>query len=498
MSRSRSNSEASLESIGFGSPIRAPNVDVTNLPKPLEFSISKLDPEGGAPSGEYLYNSIALMIHCEKHGKIVLTFNERSEASWLPFIVAPQNKTWVEATQEAISIIFSKEDSELDARLTSTNIPIKSIKTVHILRVQLPVTQKFICRLTQLVTLGDSTDSFVCCQSSKRLKWISVDDAKAGNVDNLWGPEVAIFSQYIPDLKQQEIFEFGLDLAYFHVPANGFFRSPEEEMLHGARIGLPQVEKLYSDFLEFCFPGFYMTYTAFHSYISEYMPELKQNDERCVKLFHGFNFAFNGFLGFYEFLLGLAAIEPNCPHNEVSSMSGRETPNNNGRSLNLQTRLKFIFRFYDTDQDQVLSLEEATQLAADLRINVSVIQGRMTDGSNFTFADFLDLVRRGKLPNMEKMHRSPFSVIAKICENFLARNERRISASKRTDTMLNQAHTNRGLCLACRDKKYVFGTHVVRLDPSGRCVEPRHLPDCTFSQRLPLVTKCNSHFAFCR
>lgn len=453
----RVNSQTSIESIGFGSPVCAsPNLDVTNLPKPAEFSTSKLDPEGPAPPGEYLYSCIALLMYCEKHGKVAICYHERSEVAWLPFAAAPVNKSWVDATQDLVNGIFSKEESEgVDISPLNPQIEIRSMHTIHILRVQLPVTQKFVYRLTQLIRVAgqliNAKDSCVCSgsQSTNRLKWIGLKEAMAGNVNNLWGPEVALFSQWIPQLKQQEVYEFTLEQAYMNISPNGRFAAGIEQ---------EKLEMVYGDFLEFCFPAFYMTFTAFHKYFEKYMLEMKQSEETILQLFNGFNSACNGYLSFHEFLLGLVLIEPDCPPNE--------------------NRLKFIFRYYDVDQDQELNESEMAKLAIDLRLaSINVLKEQM-NSKNLKYGDFIDLVEQEHLPNIELLCRSRSSIISKICENVVDRQKRRQAASKQTDANLQQANSSRNLCLACQTKKFSFGTHCVRLDPNGRCTEPRRLPDC--------------------
>lgn len=459
----RVKSQSSLESIGLGSPTcPSPNLDVANLPKPVEFSISKLDPEGASPTGEYLYSSIALLIYCEKHNKVALSYHEGSEAAWLPFIAAPINKKWVDSTQDFVKSIFSKEESEgTDVRLTNEQIEINIMHTVHILRVQVPVTQKFIYRLTQFIKVTDINEkNCVCSQSSNRLKWVHLAEAKSGNVNNLWGPEVALFSQWIPNLKQQEIYEFGLEQAYINVSSNGVCQNAEEEMLLSIGIGQDEVEKVYQDFLEFCFPAFYMTFTAFHKYIAQYVLPLKEDEKTSLRLFSGFNFAYNGYLSFHEFLLGLVVMEPNCLHNEL--------------------RLKYIFRYHDEDQDQELNEMEVAKLAQNLQLKDTSVFREQMDSKNLQYSTFLKLAQDGQIPNIESTCRLSPAIIPRICKNVDDRQERRLAASKRTEPTL-QTNSNLNLCLACRSKKYSFGTHCVRLDPSGRCVEPHRFSDCKYS-----------------
>lgn len=159
-SASDKSDSLSLDSIGLGpTHFAAPptNLDRTNITRPLDYSSSKLEPEGGNPKGDCFYDVIAFFIICERHKRVALAIHDK--AIWLPFIASPANKTWNEATIDGVSIIFSKEYSELDARLTR-DAPVEAITCLQILRVQLPISQKFVSRVIQKIKLGPNTATF--------------------------------------------------------------------------------------------------------------------------------------------------------------------------------------------------------------------------------------------------------------------------------------------------------------------------------------------------
>ena len=64
---------------------------------------------------------------------------------------------------------------------------------------------------------------------------------------------------------------------------------------------------------------------SFKMYLSKY--GFKPEDDRLNPLFLAFNYKKTGYVSFHELLMGLVAIEPQASHQE--------------------TRIKFIFRFYD-------------------------------------------------------------------------------------------------------------------------------------------------------
>ena len=198
-----------------------------------------------------------------------------------------------------------------------------------------------------------------------------------------------------------------------------------------------------------------MTFASFTNYISEYWKIMESDPEISVQLFQAFNFNKNGYLSFHEFLLGVVSLEPNCVQNEA--------------------RLKFIFRYYDLDQDSTLNEQEFGKLLQDLNLTMNEYRNLFPKG--ITWTGFNELINSGSLTNCSTLCRSQIPLIPKICESYLNRNENRITANKQNVSPSSNTKV-KGVCLACRDKKYEFGSHCVRLDPTGRCVEPRHILEC--------------------
>ena len=75
-------------------------------------------------------------------------------------------------------------------------------------------------------------------------------------------------------------------------------RTDEEAMLLSSNLSEKDIERLYSDFLDHCFPSMAMAFHSFRVYMTKYGFQFE--DERLTHLF----FAFNSFL-FVRFSLSL-------------------------------------------------------------------------------------------------------------------------------------------------------------------------------------------------
>ena len=163
----------------------------------------------------------------------------------------------------------------------------------------------------------------------------------------MWGPEVQDFSKSAEKVKPTGLTEHSLEKAFFYVP-KGQPKSAEELLIKGTGIGESEVEKLYDDYIEHCFPSLSMSFDSFKGYLTKYLEDYDRNDARFPLLFNAFNYDKNNCLNFHEFLLGLASIEPKAPNEEA--------------------RIKFIFRYYDVDGDGKLTQTEFKKLVKDISI----------------------------------------------------------------------------------------------------------------------------------
>lgn len=306
----------------------------------------RLTPEG-ATSEKRLYDCAAFVLLCGKHQTMAVSQQTAVHSiCWLPFTVLPTDTSWEEGALLGSYIVLSAGSLELFNWLKE-NKPYEENFLIDVFRFQWPQTLEFTTRLTYYVKLKQTSgvSKFACCQSTSRIQWIPLSVLQSGVVDKVWGPELLEFSRWTAGSSSggQRIQEISLKQAFCHVPRDPP-RSLEEAMLKSASVTEQDVERLYTDFVDHCFPAFAMTVWSFSQYMQKY--GFENNDQRLVRLFQAFNYQRNGHLSFQELLLGLAVMEPNTAHGEA--------------------RIKFIFRYYDRKSKGLLFEMDFRKMVQDL------------------------------------------------------------------------------------------------------------------------------------
>lgn len=247
------------------------------------------------------------------------------------------------------------------------------------------------------------------------------------NVDYLWGPELVEFGRIISNSVVQQVCEFSLDEAFLYVPREPP-RNLEEAMLKSIHITEKDVERLYADFIDHCFPSFYQTLESFKCYMAKY--GFEKNDNRLYLLFRSFNYNNNGFLSFHELLIGLATIEPNTSHGE--------------------SRVKFIFRYYDVDGAGALNYEKFKKMIIDMNptatpdaINQKVSEGfsvigtKLIDGQQqISSDDFIVAVGSHRFRGTSNLCRSSKPIFTQISRTIAARTLKKLTANSNLGTFI--------------------------------------------------------------
>lgn len=304
----------------------------------------RLTPEG-AISDKRLYDCCAFVIVCSKHQTMAVVQQQAANCSicWLPFTVLPSDTSWEDGALLGSFIVLSAGVMDMFNWLKE-NRPYEEAYLFDVFRFQWPQTFEFTTRLAYFVKLKLLPNSkFTCCQSTSRIQWIPLSVLQSGVVDKVWGPELLEFSRWTSAPGAQRIQEISLKQAFCYVPRDPP-RNLEEAMLKTASVTEGDVERLYADFVDHCFPSFGMTIWSFKEYMLKY--GFESNDQRLVRLFHAFNYQRNGYLSFHELLLGMAAMEPNTVHGEA--------------------RVKFLFRFYDRKNKGLLFENDFRKMISDI------------------------------------------------------------------------------------------------------------------------------------
>ncbi|XP_044758382.1 uncharacterized protein LOC123316391 [Coccinella septempunctata] len=169
---------------------------------------------------------------------------------------------------------------------------------------------------------------------------------------------------------------------------------------------------LYREFLLLCFPSFFLGLQSFCKFFSN----LGWTRGDQLDLFRAADVQGRYGLSFREFLYIAAAVEP-CIEGP-SGVAG-------------EMRTKFLFRFYDKDNDSLLKQEELKQIFLATRklmkqpIEQSALQKDFSDcyrslqlpeSTPLSLQVFLRAVQDGKIKNMSVIFRSPIGVIPYLKE----------------------------------------------------------------------------------
>lgn len=304
MSTSSLTTISSIESIsstGIGD-------NITNLRIANEANLPKLMPEGTTGTTDAVYDCIVYLIYCSEHDQIAVTNVDKVRCVWLPFVVMPEGVTWLQASHDGVGTLIGRQDAEMDEEEAEKTAPVYQMSYLHMLRIQLP-SRRMILRLTQFVHL-DKSEYFSCCQNNDRVNWIPSHDILNNNIDKVWGPELKILTSMLVSAQPQIINEFTLSNTLYYLYLAG---SPEQKVLQSLSMTEQLVFDIYIDYVEHCYPSFYMCFESFRAYLIKYG---YQNDNcKLRKLFLAFATSKRPFIDFYEFLIGLLIMEPKSCNN---------------------------------------------------------------------------------------------------------------------------------------------------------------------------------------
>lgn len=437
-------SAESIESIGMDA--MHPRHDPRGLPRLLA--------EGVVPINLSIFDCVVFFLYCPTHNAIAL---RKGSAIWFPFVAIPESVTWEQAAKDGLTWILSKRDEELDPKLQVGKLPNFDTSTLHVIRVQLA--DRFFVRYTQVVSVA-RTPGFECCNSSGVLTWVPVDDVLANKVDNVWGPEVILFTQLCLNPEQNFVHEYSLDTALKFVLDSSSFRS---KLLAEAKIEAELVKMLFEDFVDHCFPSFYMTIKSFETYLVKY--GFNADDRRIPKLFKSAARTYGYYMDFHEFLFAIVGLEPDH------------------RQFGVHHRV--IFQYYDRDQDSKLSESEFQELLHDLHpyADQKMLEEYMSEiqktlkfkSEKLGFTNFSEAFAENSakpLKELDILCLSPKPLMTQIKGSARLRAEQRANFSKYN---LHSVRRNRGPCATCRAQNYNYNLHSIFFDANGRCMRPMQL-----------------------
>ncbi|KAJ6225804.1 hypothetical protein RDWZM_004349 [Blomia tropicalis] len=437
-------------------PIKKETVKFVQLSPKQEASIMNVDvhliPDGGQIT-ERIYDCCAYLIYCPLHDQLAVSYQLECDVVWLPFIPLPSNRSWNEGALYGSFLVLSGGVSDQFIELRD-NMPYMEAFLVEVFRFQMPQTNEFVNRLVYYVRLNpnaNNNNNFKCCQETDRLKWLKLEFINSGLVDNAWGPELVHFSKWIGLQTPQRIHSYSLTEAYRFVPHNPP-HNIDEMMLQRANITHKDVERLYYDFIDHCFPSFSMTFCSFQYYMLKY--DFERDHIRIRRLFKAFNINRNGYISFSELLLGLAAIEPNSVHGEA--------------------RMKFVFRYYDHRNKGFLFEEDFRRMIRDLNpndneteIDRKVIEGAskfrlevVGDKFGISYDEFYRLVTisdgfRGT-SSLCRAKKEIFSLITRVNANRLLKQTQNDNGETNKLGTIVEKKFHKGTCQRCKELEWII------------------------------------------
>lgn len=294
--------------------------------------------------------------------------------------------------------------------------------------------------------------------------WIDSHDVLQDKLRSrpLWGPEVKLFISNLMKTETKFIFEFCLNnvLALITHQDNKPLSSGQttvSKLLVNNKASQETVLALYEDFIDFCFPSFYMCVESFKLYFRKYGYN-KNDTELFAGLFRAVSNACHrkGYLDWCEFLMAAFCLDPTTEHDE-------------GRCL-------LLFYYYNRSGNNQIEMTDFVRMLKDLYPKLSeertdeIVQLCNFKENKLALEDFQLAIRKEVLKGTEKLLRAPLSIISTVVSEVKKRWHSTSGSKKPT-----AKRRNRGTCNACRAQNLQYCLHAVTFDTTGRCVNPMRI-----------------------
>lgn len=378
---------------------------------------------------KYLSDVCAIVIHCPKHEKFALMQCNHHKGLWLPYVTLKQSEGWYAA-------IVNKLRQLLGVKIgTKSSTVFTPPELMHVMRIQLPEVLKYVTRVVFMTNLQSiaalspsatnsgalhntkasdadhagkrksassqekeanpkSAGHYKCyCDqrdSHNGMRWLKHDTIVTEDEQlEIWGPEPGIFTSAFAtnSVEKGAYSEYTLREAIRFQPRDQP-RTYQEEMLKSCHFERGDILRLYSDYVQHCYPSQNMNFVSFRDYMIKlgYEPSTKSNNDSKENLssnsggstgmnqhdmralYRAFKFNRMPYVTFHELLLGLAAMDRSTAHGGHSG----------------ELRCSYIFRYYDFNSDGQLSSDELKVMAQDrLRLaNMKLFASQMKSISN--------------------------------------------------------------------------------------------------------------------
>lgn len=501
---------------------KSPARSVQSFDLERELATPHLEPSSPVTSVyQKTYDCVAFILHCPSHGKVGVA-RSPTEAIWLPYVQKHKKMSWYESAKEgAMQVLAEGSASRFEA--FRRKAPFDQMLLLEVARVQMPSTNKFVARYIFYVRLSlppaaDENNGQTgitttptshknlnhCCTDTARLQWLALDFISQGFIRNCWGPELVELARLVMEaaktteetgsapvfrqlLKEQSVEQLFDILPRQDEPVQ---TDSHLESLKKIKTNKNDIERLFADFLDHCYPSFYMTYDSFRHYLSR--NSFEKDEKRLKRFFRAFNRAANGYLSFNELLQGLICMERETPHVEF--------------------RIRFVFNYYDTRSRTALVQEDFALMVADMAnvdkhgravvytegqlhrkaaeamacFKTKTLEGTGEEATSVqvvTFAAFLQGVGSHAFRGTSNLCRSKCNVFGKINRRIAARAVKMNSlvAKGRFTNIVTKKHYH-GSCQSCRAKKYRVASHLTVVGLDGYLVPPAEVSGAAHTQ----------------
>lgn len=326
------------------------------------------------------------------------------------------------------------------------------LHSIH--RIQIP-TGEFIERIIYMARWSSSDNH--CCKNTAKIKWLPISAVRgrllekvssemAGLMKRFWGSEVAEYAELLEEkyLQLLRVAEQTIDQVFKYINSTD---APAEivNFVTDSKFSEADAVKLYSDFVQHCFPSINMSFASFADYFAKVGLVAFFDETSLRAIFRAMKYKEpKGFLTFNEFLIGIIALDPASP--------------------NTAPRHSFIFRYYDTNSDGTIDATEIRQLCTDLQ--QAQPPEKWANKSTISFTNFQAEVESKKLSGTTRLCRAKQSIMymihsSSVYELIISRNGRPFGKQQQPT------------CVKCRPKNYQLAMHSVRLTKSGTIDDPQ-------------------------
>lgn len=295
--------------------------------------------------------------------------------------------------------------------------------------------------------------------------WIDARDVLNDNLrcGPLWGPEVKLFISNLIKTETKFISEFCLNkvLALISQQENKQLSSGLQtvsKVVVGNKVSQETILAMYEDFIDFCFPSFYMCNESFKMYFRKF--GFNKNDtELFAGLFRAVSNAVHrkGYLDWSEFIMAAFCLDPTTEHDE-------------GRCL-------FLFHFYNRSGNNQIEMTDFMRMLKDLnpklseeRIADEIVQLCNFKENKLSLEDFQVAIKKEVLKGTDRLLRASTNIISIVVSEVKKRWSNTSGSKKPT-----AKRRNRGICNGCRAQNLQYCLHAVTFDTTGRCVNPMRI-----------------------